>query len=114
MIFTFIWAFDQKEDWEIVRKYHELFTSAGAEVYYVELEASQETRLIRNATENRLFHKPSKRNIELFNQRLIKEDKKYRCNSCPDELSFPNFLKINNEDMSAEDIAILIKNKFSL
>lgn len=114
MIFTFIWAFNQEKDWEITKTYHELFTSTGADVYYVELEASQEIRLSRNATENRLLHKPSKRDIEISNQRLIREDSKYRCNSNANEVPFPNYMRINNENLSSNDVALLIKNKFGL
>ena len=44
------------------------------EIYCVELIASQEIRLERNKTENRLLHKPSKRDIEASNKRLLNED----------------------------------------
>ena len=42
-----------------------------ADIYYVELVAPQEIRLRRNATENRLKHKPSKRNLEWSNEMII-------------------------------------------
>ena len=39
LIFTFIWAFDQKEDWNYVNNLCKIFESKGADVYFVELEA---------------------------------------------------------------------------
>lgn len=49
------------EDWEYVRQVSKLFATHGAEVYYVELEASLPERLRRNRTPNRLEHKATKR-----------------------------------------------------
>ena len=68
LIFTFIWAFDCREDWAQTAQIADLFQRHGAEVYYVELVAPQKVRLQRNTTENRLRHKPSKRNIALSNR----------------------------------------------
>lgn len=64
MIFTYVWAFNLKEDWDYVNQLAQLFESRGGTVYYVELEADLEERLERNKSSNRLEHKPSKRNIE--------------------------------------------------
>lgn len=54
MIFTYMWAFDKKSDWDYVDHVSTMFRSKGAEIYYVELVSSQEIRLERNTTENRL------------------------------------------------------------
>lgn len=62
-----MWAFDMKPDWEYVENVAKKFD----EVYCVELIASQEVRLERNKTENRLKNKASKRDIEASNKRLI-------------------------------------------
>ena len=67
LIFTYVWAFNQQEDWEYVENVAKKFD----EVYCVELIASQEVRLERNKTENRLKNKASKRDIEASNKRLI-------------------------------------------
>ena len=48
MIFTYMWAVDQQEDWDSVERVTNIFKEQGAEVYYVELVASQEVRLKRN------------------------------------------------------------------
>ena len=72
MIFTMMWAFDRQEDWEYVKSITDLFS----EVYYVELVASQNIRLERNKTVNRLTHKPSKRNLIESENRILNNDQK--------------------------------------
>ena len=71
MIHTLMWAFNMESDWEYVNK----LTSMFDEVYCVELIASQDIRLKRNSTENRLNNKPSKRDINASNSRLLNESK---------------------------------------
>ena len=60
MIFTYLLAFDSEKDLETLDSLVDIFRREGAEICYVELVTSQEVRLQRNATENRLFHKASK------------------------------------------------------
>lgn len=71
MIFTYVWAFNQKEDWEDVESMCNIFHSQGAEIYFVELEADVEVRLERNKSPHRLEHKPTKRNIQQSEQNLL-------------------------------------------
>jgi len=114
MIFTYMWAFDQKSDWDYTEHVAEIFRKQGAEIYYAELVAPQEIRLIRNATENRLRHKASKRDIEASNKRLLRDDGKYRCVSRPGEIPFPDYIKIDNSRLAPEDTARQIKERFRL
>ncbi len=114
MIFTYLWAFDLQTDWEYVAHVREIFESRGAEVYYAELIAPQEVRLMRNATENRLRNKASKRDIEVSNRRLINDDKRYRCVSYEGEIPFANYIRIENSEISAEEAAKRIQERFSL
>ncbi len=114
IIFTFVWAFDIKEDWDLVEKYYQLFKSNQAEVYFIELEADQSIRLSRNKTPNRLQHKASKRDIEVSNQRLIGHDRQYRLNSLAGEIQYENYLRINNENLDPQDVAAMIKEHFRL
>jgi hypothetical protein len=114
LIFTYMWAFDQKSDWDYVEHVTNMFRKNGADVYYVELVAPQEVRLQRNITENRLNYKASKRDIEISNQRLINDDKKYRCVSYDGEIQFDNYIKIDNSNLSAESVAMMIKERFKL
>ena len=109
MIHTLMWAFDMKSDWEYVENLVKRFD----EVYCVELIASQEVRLQRNKTENRLINKASKRDIEASNKRLLKEDS-YRLVSHEGEIPFKNYLRINNENIEAKDVAKMIKDYFNL
>ena len=109
MIFTLMWAFDMPSDWEYVQYVTEKFD----EVYCVELIASQKVRLERNGSENRLKNKASKRDVETSNKRLLNEDT-HRLVSNEGEIPFKNYLRINNEDISAEDAAKMIKEKFNL
>lgn len=114
MIFTYMWAFDQKSDWEYIAHVRSIFEPYGTEFYYAELVASQEVRLARNATENRLKNKASKRDLETSNQRLLDDDKRYRCVSLDGEIPFENYIKIDNTSLSPAEAAKIIKEKFDL
>lgn len=114
LIFTYVWAFNMQEDWDYVNKVSSLFESRGGYVYFVELEADLEERLERNKSSNRLEHKPSKRNIKWSEDDLKNSMEKYRLNSLEGEINYPNYLKINNTNLSAEEVAQKIKEKFHL
>ena len=112
LIFTFMWAFDMQSDWDYLEQVKAIFGLEDRDIYYVELIAPQEVRLQRNATENRLRHKASKRDIEASNQRLLNDDQRFRCVSNPGEIPFPNYLRLENADLSAEEAAMIIKSHF--
>lgn len=114
MIFTYIWAFDQQSDWDSIERVKQIFAPYNTVFYYVELVAPQEIRLQRNITENRLIYKASKRNFDLSNQRLIDTDISYRCVSNDGEITFDNYLRIDNSNLSAEETAQRIKQHFNL
>ena len=105
---------DIKDDWDYIEHVKEIFSPYNTEFYYVELIAPQEIRLQRNATKNRLNHKPSKRDISLSNQRLINDDKNYRCVSFEGEITFDNYLRIDNSNKRPEEVAKMIKKEFDL
>ena len=113
LVFTFMWAFDMQSDWDYLESVKKIFDLPDEDVYYVELVAPQEVRLERNATENRLKNKASKRDIEASSQRLIRDDQRYRCESLPGEIPFPNYLRLENADISASEAAQIIKAHFS-
>lgn len=114
MIFTYVWAFNLESDWDYVHNLTRLFESRGATVYYVELEANLEVRLDRNKTSNRLEHKPKKRDLEWSENELKKTMEKHRLNSLEGEIKFPNYIKINNTHLSANEVAKMVKEKFNL
>ena len=114
IILTFMWAFDMQEDWDYLAHVREVFEAHGAEFSYVDLVASREVRLARNVTENRLAHKASKRDIEASNMRLIRDDEKHRLESYEGEIPYPNYIKIDNTNLAPEEVAKMIKERFSL
>ena len=114
MIFTFMWAFDMPSDWEYINHVTDIFREQGGEIYYVELIASQEVRLQRNETENRLAHKASKRDLAVSDQRLLRDDANHRCVSYLGEVPFENYLRIENADLPAATVAQRIKEYFDL
>ena len=114
MIFTFVWAFDQKEDWEFVDKMCRIFEAEDADIFFVELEADVNERLKRNTTPHRLKHKPTKRNTKQSEENLLSTLKTHRLNSREDEITPKNYLRVNNTHLHAKEVALLIKNKFDL
>lgn len=114
LIFTYMWAFDCQDDWNYIEHIKSIFEPYNTEFYYVELVAPQSVRLERNGSENRLKHKPSKRDIKLSNKRLIDDDRNYRIESLDGEIPFENYIKIDNSNLSAEETAKMIKERFNL
>ena len=114
MIFTYMWAFDMQEDWDYIRSVAERFEATGGNVYYVELIADQAVRLERNRTENRLRNKASKRDLAVSQERLLREDSRYRLVSREGEIPFENYIRIDNTRMEPQEAARLIKDKFAL
>ena len=114
MIFTFMFAFDSQADWDETERIKDIFRPYGTEFYYVELVAPQKIRLERNATENRLKNKASKRDIEISNQRLLNDDINHRFESLDGEIPFENYIKIDNSDIPPETAARMIKERFDL
>jgi hypothetical protein len=114
MIWTYMWAFDLQSDWDYIEGIADLFRENGAEVYFVELIADRNVRWERNKTENRRFHKPTKRDLE-FSQRIFQStEEKYRLVSHEGEITFENYLRIDNTHLEPEAVAQQIKENFSL
>lgn len=114
LIFTYVWAFDQKADWDYVDNLCEIFESKGGTVYFVELEANVDTRLVRNKHPHRLSHKPTKRNLDKSEKELRDSMDKHRLNSKNGEIHKENYLRIDNTNLSPEETAQKIKEKFQL
>ena len=114
MIFTYMWAFDMQSDWDYVDWVKGIFGLPEEDVYYVELIAPQEVRRERNATENRLKNKASKRNVTESNARLLRDDQNWRCESYPGEITHPNYLRLENTNISPEEAARMIREHFKL
>lgn len=114
MIFSMVWCFEEKEEWEYVDKIKKIYEKEDGEFYIVELEADLKERLKRNKTANRLENKPTKRNLEFSEKELLKSNQKHRLNSNIGEIKEKNYLRINNTSISAKEVAKIIKEKFNL
>jgi hypothetical protein len=119
LIFTFVTALDEKsrlDEKRYLDGLSHIFTAQNHQVYYVELEATLEERLRRNKCESRIKAKPSKKDIPLSEQRLLKMENKYIMNS---SVEYPfhyshNYLKIENTELSALEVAQRIINHYNL
>lgn len=80
----------------------------------MELEADMEERIERNKSPKRLSHKPTKRNIERSEKDLIDSMQEYRLNSKDGEIKEKNYMRINNTNLTPEDVAKQIKDNFQL
>ena len=114
MIFTCMWAYDVEEDWAIMNKIIDTFERVGGEIYCVELTAPLAVRLERNVSVNRLANKASKRDIESSNKRLINNTNEHRFVSYDGENPIKNFMRIDNSNIEASVVAMMIKDKFNL
>jgi len=114
MIFTYMWAFDMQSDWDYIKGIAEKFEKTGGTVYYVELVADREVRIERNKSENRLKNKASKRDIITSEDRMIREETRYRVVSNEGEIPFENYIKIDNTNIEPDVVAQMIKEKFNL
>ena len=110
LIFTYLMDFDNPEEWEYIKHITSIFDNA--EVYYIELLSDLETRLYRNKTPNRLQKKWTKRNI-IENEHRMKETMKcHRTSSNEGEVTFENYLRIDNSNLSAEETTKIVIEKF--
>ena len=114
MIFTFVWAFNMEEDWAYVRHVTGIFEAQGADICYVELEAALDERLVRNTTENRLTHKPTKRDLVWSEGELRQTATIHRLNSREGELDVTNYMRIDNTNLDAAEVAKRIRERFQL
>ena len=114
IIFTMVWDFDSNEDWQFVQETGELILSSGGELFFVELEADIDERLTRNLSENRLKHKPSKRDMKHSEKDLLDSVTNHRLNSREGEIQVKNYIRIKTNGLSAEETAEQIKLFFDL
>ena len=114
MIFTFVTAYDQQSDIDYLNNLRKMFEESGGIFYFVELSADIATRLERNVTPHRLASKFSKNDIERSTMDLIETHKKYRLNSKEGETICPNHLKIDNSNLSPEEVSDIIVRHFAL
>lgn len=112
----FTGCLDFGNDFEEEKALFDRWTKDYDNVYVVELEADLDERLRRNKTENRLRCKESKRDLEWSEKDLLKSLEKHKFNSDPGQAEkiFENYIRIDNTNISAEEVAKMIKEKFDL
>ena len=69
--------------------------------------------LRRNRTENRLTYKPLKRHIEISEREILETAETLQLNSQHQPNELHHYLKINNTNLSAEEVAKQIQNKMN-
>lgn len=114
VILTGVIDFSNQYNLMYLKEIQNLLDDYHQEILFVELETSLEERLRRNRTENRLKHKPLKRHIEVSEREILETTDTLQLNSQfqPNELH--HYFKINNTNLSAEEVAKQIQNKIKI
>ena len=114
MIFTLVVAFDVKEETDYLNSLKNRFEASGGKFYFVELRADIETRLKRNVTPHRLEAKPTKKDLEWSKRDLLDTMEKYKLNTDDEEILFENHIKIDNTNLSPDEVTEIIIEKLNL
>ena len=114
MIFTLVVAFDVKEETDYLNSLKNRFEASGGKFYFVELKADIETKLKRNITPHRLEAKPTKKDLKWSKRDLLETMEKYKLNTDDGEILFENHIKIDNTNLSPDEVTEIIIEKFKL
>lgn len=114
MVFTYVWAFDDPRDAAAVESIANHFRVRGGRVVFVELEAPQDERLRRSATEFRLAEKPSMRDVEAARRRLLEHDARHQLSSRGALDGRPDYLRLDTTAMPAAEAAERIIAHFDI
>ena len=114
LIFTIVWAFNEKEDETYIDEIIEVFNKRNLILNIIELNCKLEERLRRNKHENRLKNKPSKRNIEFSEKVLLHDEQRFRMYSMENEFPSKPIFKVDNTNLTAMETAKIIKEHFDL
>ena len=114
LIFTYVCAFEMPQERDYLTGLADLFESVGGNFYFVELSADLETRLERNVTPHRMEKKVSKRDVAWSRENLLSDAQNHRLNSEREEFWFKNHLKIDNTNLSPEEVADMVIGAFGL
>jgi hypothetical protein len=114
LIFTLVWDFDDREDWEYVENIKSFFQPHGWTCYFVELYAPLDVRLARNTTPNRLQQKASKRDLEASERGVREMEGAFRMNTDGTGIGEDHYLWIDNSALSAEASAKKVIAAFGL
>ena len=113
-IFTYVCAFDVNEDVDYLYKLEKQFTESGGKFYFVELITDLDTRLERNETPYRMERKASKRDVNWSKGNLLHDTEKFKLNTDEDEFLFANHLKIDNTNLTPDEVADRVIKEYGL
>ena len=113
VILTDVIDFSNQYQLMYLKQIQDLLNDYHQEILFVELETSLEKRLRRNRTENRLKHKPLKRHIEVSEREILETVETLQLNSQHQPNELHHYLKINNTNLSAEEVAKQIQDKMN-
>ena len=114
VILTGVIDFSNQYNLMYLQEIRNLLDDYHQEILFVELETSLEERLRRNRTENRLKHKPLKRHIEVSEREILETAETLQLNSQHQPNELHHYFKINNTNLSAEEVATQIQNKIKI
>ena len=105
IVFTYVWALDLEEDHKELMEYMSSLGIDLQSIFFVELEADQNIRLLRNKDQERLNEKKTKQNINESEYFLLESDKIHRLNSADDFFYPESHFKINNSHLGIDATA---------
>jgi len=111
VILTSVIDFSNQYNLMYLKDIQDLLNEYHQQILFVELETSLEERLRRNRTENRLKYKPLKRYVEVSEREILETDKTNQLNSQKRPSGLHHYLKIDNTNLSAEEVAKQIQEK---
>jgi hypothetical protein len=114
LIFTFVWAFDELRDAEVVEALAEIFRSRGGRVLFLDLQADLDQRLRRNESEFRLAQKPSKRDVAASRARLLAADARHRFDARSYFAERTDCLHVDNTALCPDAVAEQVIAAFQL
>ncbi len=111
LIFTYVWALDDPSDKRVMDEYKAIVEGGGGRVFFVELQANLEERLVRNRSENRLAHK-NKSKVEKTEETIRDWEGRFQMNTSGDFFYRDRYLKIDNTSLAADEVAASITQTF--
>lgn len=114
LVFTYVCAFEMQSERDYLQSLHDLFVNSGGHFYFVELRADLETRIARNETPYRMERKASKKDVEWSRGDLLRVAQNHKLNTDEGEVWFEHHLKIDNTNLTPDQVADRVIEAFSL
>lgn len=105
LVFTYVLALGEPGDLGFIEELTAVFRARGGEVHFVELYAPLEERLRRNRTPQRLDAKPSKRNVDASEARLLENEARYRMSTGEGVPGPEGWIRVDNTELTPAEAA---------